>query len=106
MTARQLRPAPPNARASLYQAMAALRQACSLAREADCPALVKKIDSAIASAGGAQRHLDRRLTGQPAQAAPVDTYLDRFPAHVRAFAERAYNDGFLDGATSEREERE
>lgn len=103
MTARQIRPAPPDARASLEQAAAALRQARRLAHAADCPALVRKIDSAIASAGGARRHLDRRLTGQPAQAAESDTYLDRFPAHVRAFAERAYNDGFVDGATSERE---
>ena len=41
-------------------AMSQLKAARDAARIADCPKLVRKIKSAIASAGGAQRHMDHR----------------------------------------------
>lgn len=45
----------------LRQCDAALREALEEARLADCPALVKKIQSARKSLGGAARHMQHRL---------------------------------------------
>jgi hypothetical protein len=38
-----------------------LKEARDFAKYANCPGLLKKIRSAIASAGGAQRHMSRRM---------------------------------------------
>jgi hypothetical protein len=54
-------------RANSYQVRACeranqlLRDALACARTADCPKLVRRIRAAIASGGGAQRHIQRRV---------------------------------------------
>jgi hypothetical protein len=55
------RPASPGHRATVALAIERLKQARTLAAQADCPRLVRKIHSAIKSGGGAERHLSRRI---------------------------------------------
>ncbi len=56
-------------RANTYQKRACdraeqlLRDALLMARTADCPKLTRRIRGAIASAGGARRHMQRRVMG-------------------------------------------
>lgn len=46
---------------ALSFALQYLKAARDSAKRADCPALLRKIRSAIKSAGGAQRHMSRRI---------------------------------------------
>jgi hypothetical protein len=46
---------------NLERCIETLKTARTQCRAADCPALQKKIHSAIKSAEGARRHLDRRI---------------------------------------------
>jgi hypothetical protein len=55
---RNLRTVSPQEKDALRRAIADLHYALKWARRAGCPQLVKKIESAIKSAGGAQRHME------------------------------------------------
>lgn len=57
----KLRPATERHLGALDIAIAALKTARLSCQQADCPSLQKKIHSAIKSAGGARRHLERRI---------------------------------------------
>lgn len=57
----KLRPANIGHNHHLRTCIVSLRIARDHAAMADCPALLKKIRNAIASAGGAARHMQRRL---------------------------------------------
>lgn len=57
----KLRPATNYQRHELSRALTFLKLAREAAAAADCPSLLKKIRSGIKSAGGAERHIERRL---------------------------------------------
>ncbi len=60
--ARPVKPATPEQEQNLRYCETYLKVARDLAVSAGCPELALKIRSAIASAGGAMRHMQRRLT--------------------------------------------
>jgi hypothetical protein len=58
---RQIRPATGRQSSRLSDAITYLKRARNGARAAGCPATLKKITSALNSAMGARRHMQRRL---------------------------------------------
>lgn len=60
----KLRPATVADAQTLKNAIIALKAARTLAKSADCPKLTAKIRSALKSAGGAWRHIERRINGR------------------------------------------
>lgn len=59
----KMRPANLYQRRAVKRASELLRDALIMARTANCPRLTKRIRLAIASAGGAARHMERRVFG-------------------------------------------
>ncbi len=59
---RSLRPATADEHhAALTRALGALKQAWTYVRQADCPRTLQKVQRAIKSAEGAERHMRHRL---------------------------------------------
>ena len=59
---RKLRSATPRQHGRLKDAILYLREARKCLRDADCPSTLKKVQSAIKSADGANRHMQARRT--------------------------------------------
>jgi len=57
----KLRPATFSDAQNLEDAIIALKRARNLSKSAGCPKLTAKIRSALKSAGGAWRHIERRI---------------------------------------------
>lgn len=60
MSGRKLRPATPRQHQRLKDALEYLREARKCVADAECPSTLKKVQSAIKSAEGAERHMLRR----------------------------------------------
>ena len=67
--ARRIRPATPDGGAHLEQVMLCLKVARHHAKLAECPRVLKKVRSALASAEGAKRHLVARQAASTEAAA-------------------------------------
>lgn len=57
----KLKPVPPGGMQAVQSAAVHLQQALRMAKVAGCPSLALKIQSAIKSVGGAERHMRRRV---------------------------------------------
>ena len=66
----KLRPAHVGQQRDLEHALDCLKSAREYAKSAGCPLLVRKVRSAIKSAGGAGRHMRRRMDGAVAEVSP------------------------------------
>lgn len=61
----KIQPATPHERDSLDNAIRYLKSARDQATDAGCPKVATKIKSALKSADGARRHMERRLMHTP-----------------------------------------
>lgn len=61
---RKLKPATPRQRQRLKEALLFLVEARKCVVDADCPATLRKVRSALKSAEGAARHMDRRVAAR------------------------------------------
>lgn len=78
----KIRRATPYMRRAAQQSARLLADALTCARVAQCPKLIIRIEAAVSSAGGAVRHIERRL----ARTRPVMGVLHVTNSDRRAFA--------------------